>query len=100
MLEIVDGDDLLVRVDHPVFPYTGIHVLVQLDDHVLLFGGRGENFQNEIGCAVDAALDDLVPVTDDDDVRFDHGLVVTVKLHVDGRNHREAVAVLTGDVVK
>ena len=79
----------------PAFMY-----LFSLTIMSFFFGGRGENFQNEIGCAVDAALDDLVPVTDDDDVRFDHGLVVTVKLHVDGRNHREAVAVLTGDVVK
>ena len=80
-------DDLLfLRVDHPVFPDSGISVFVQLQLHVFFAGRRREHFNNKIGRAEDAAVFIFIPVTDDQYIRLDDGFVIFIQLHVHRRD--------------
>ena len=77
-LEIMHYNLSFVRIDHPVLPYPGFHVFVELNDSIAPFGGGGEDFDDQIRCTVDTSVDDLVSVAYDTDIRLYHGLVVAV----------------------
>ena len=73
---MIDIDHFLRRVDDPVFPDSGIHVQMEFEDMVVGGVAGGGDLDDPVGCACAASVCELIPVTDDADIRFDDGLNV------------------------
>lgn len=99
MGQIVYEDLFPVGVDEPVFGYAGVGVLVQLQIGILSVGEGREDFRDKVRRSIDAAPDDLVPVTDDQHVRLQYGPVVPVKLDVDGSDEWQAIAAFGFNII-
>ena len=77
--KIINHDRFAIRVDNPVFLHAGILVFVQLEEHILGAGGRGENFQRKIRRAFKAFRTQIIRTADHQEIRLHHSLVVAVK---------------------
>lgn len=97
MHEIIGEEKLLLGVENPVFSDAGIAVFLQLFGAVLSPGGLGEDFQDKIRGSHDAPALDLAFITQDDEIRLNHGLVITVQSDINGREQRDTVAVILAD---
>ena len=56
VFKFINKDGPGLRIDDPVFPYTGILIFVKLLIAVFFFRGRGDDFHDEIRCSTGTSI--------------------------------------------
>ena len=90
--QVINQNGVMVRIDDPVLFYSGVLILVKLEQHVFCPRGGREDLQREVRGSVESLCSQIIGMTDQEDIRLDHRLIIAVQPDITWSNKDFAFA--------